>query len=45
MVKLEDLKCFDDWYYVGDIIDMDGDGWVDKETTEQLLAEYNKQYV
>lgn len=45
MITLEDLKCFDDWYYVGDIIDMDGKGWVLKEEAEQLLAEYNEQYV
>tara|TARA_R100001510_G_C7540918_1_gene128523 strand:- start:241 stop:480 length:240 start_codon:yes stop_codon:yes gene_type:complete len=30
----------DDMYYVGDIVDVDGDGWVDKETFEILLREY-----
>ena len=25
--------------YIGDIIDMDGNGWVDMETAEMLLAE------
>ena len=30
----------DDMYYIGDIVDVDGDGWVDKETFEILLREY-----
>ena len=28
-------------YYIGDIVDVDGDGWVDEETAELLLLEYN----
>ena len=28
-------------YYVGHIIDMDGDGYVDEETAELILYEYN----
>ena len=30
----------DDMYYVGDIVDVDGDGWIDKELFEILLKEY-----
>ena len=30
----------DDMYYVGDIVDVDGDGWVDKKTFEILLRQH-----
>ena len=30
----------DGMYYVGDIVDVDGDKWVDKELFEILLREY-----
>ena len=36
-----DLTLEDDKYYVGHIVDMDGDGWVDEETAELILVEYN----
>tara|TARA_B100000073_G_scaffold224697_1_gene187202 strand:+ start:284 stop:421 length:138 start_codon:yes stop_codon:yes gene_type:complete len=36
-----DLKQFEGMYYIGDIVDVDGDGWVDEETAELLLVEYN----
>ena len=42
-LTLEDLKCYDDWYYVGDIVDLDGVGWVLKEEAEAILAEYNSK--
>ena len=28
-------------YYIGDIVDVDGDGWVDEETAELILLEHN----
>lgn len=31
------LKEVDGMYYVGNIIDIDGDGWVDKETAEHII--------
>jgi hypothetical protein len=40
MVKA-DLKQFEDMYYIGDIVDVDGDGWVDEETAELILLEHN----
>ena len=40
MVKT-DLKQFEGMYYIGDIADVDGDGWVDEETAELILLEYN----
>tara|TARA_R110002012_G_scaffold209253_1_gene379595 strand:+ start:705 stop:914 length:210 start_codon:yes stop_codon:yes gene_type:complete len=30
----------DDMYYVGDIVDVDGDGWVDRETFKIFLKQY-----
>jgi hypothetical protein len=39
---LTDLKCYDDWYYVGDIIDMDGPGWVIEEEAQKIIEEYNE---
>ena len=41
LIKLEDLMCYDDLYYVGDIVDMDGNGWVNKETALDLLYNLN----
>jgi len=36
-----DLKQFEGMYYIGDIVDVDGDGWVDEETAELILLEHN----
>ena len=40
MTKTE-LKERDGMYYIGDIVDIDGDGWVDEESAELILVEYN----
>ena len=40
MTKTE-LKERDGMYYIGDIVDIDGDGWVDEEAAELILVEYN----
>lgn len=42
MVTLEDLMEMDGMYYVGDLIDMDGSGWVTKEEANKILEEINK---
>ena len=39
---LEDLTCIDDLYYVGDIANVDGSPWVDRETAELILLEFNE---
>ena len=36
-----DLKQYEGMNYIGDIVDIDGDGWVDEETAELILVEYN----
>lgn len=41
VMTLNDLRQIDDWFYVGDIIDIDGYGWVSKEDAELILLEYN----
>ena len=40
-MTLNDLRQIDDWFYVGDITDMDGNGWVTQEEAELILLEYN----
>ena len=40
MTKKE-LKERDGMNYIGDIVHIDGDGWVDEETAELILVEYN----
>ena len=40
MVK-SDLTQLDGMYYVGHLIDIDGSGYVDEETAELILLEYN----
>ena len=42
---IKDLKCYDDMYYVGDVVDIDGSGWVDLETAEKILLEFNNGVV
>lgn len=41
-IQLEDLECWDYMYYVGHLIDLDGDGWVDEETAIQILKQINQ---
>ena len=33
------MNEYEGMVYIGDIIDMDSDGWVDMETAEIILAE------
>ena len=41
IMKKTDLTQLDGMYYVGHLIDMDGSGYVDEETAELILLEYN----
>ena len=41
MIKLHDLMVYDDLYYVGHIVDLDGNDWVSAEDAELILLEYN----
>lgn len=40
-LTLSDLECYDFQYYIGHIADMDGNEWVNQETAELILLEYN----
>lgn len=37
MKHLRELKCIDEMYYVGELVDLDNDGWVDKEKAIEVL--------
>jgi hypothetical protein len=41
MNKKENFKCIDGLYYVGDIIDIDGNPWVNEEQLELIIEEIN----
>jgi len=41
MLKIADLLIYDDLYYIGHLVDRDGNDWVDQETAELILYEYN----
>ena len=45
-IKLKDLREHEGMYYIADIVDVDGSGWVDKEmalqTIEMINAEVNQ---
>ena len=41
IMKKTDLTQLDGMYYVGHLIDIDGSGYVDEETAELILLEYN----
>ena len=35
--KKEDFECYDNEYFVGHVVDIDGSPWVDEETFELIL--------
>jgi hypothetical protein len=45
MLKLNDLMEMDGLYYVGDIVELDGSGWVDKNMAQQILDQLNIDYI
>jgi hypothetical protein len=42
IVKLEDLMENDGMYYVGDIVDIDGTGWVEEPEALKVLELVNQ---
>jgi hypothetical protein len=38
-MNVNDLMNMNDMYYVGNIIDIDGDGWVSKQEAQAILDE------
>ena len=45
MLKLNNLMCYDDLYYIGDIVDVDGSGWVSKKDALDLLNSLNVDWM
>ena len=41
MVSLNDLLVHDGLYYVGHLIDLDGNDWVEEEIAQLILLEHN----
>ena len=37
MYTKDDFKCVDGFYYVGEVIDYDGNPWIDEDQLDQLL--------
>lgn len=42
MIKLEDLMQMDGLYYVGGLIDSDGNDWVSESEAMEIINELNK---
>jgi hypothetical protein len=42
MIELKDLKERDGLYYVGHIVDVDGDGWVTEDEALSIIKSYIK---
>mgnify|MGYP003348124576 CR=1 FL=1 len=46
MLKLSDLwNHHDGMYYVGDIVDLDGNNWVNKDMAQQIIDQLNIDYI
>jgi hypothetical protein len=41
MFTKNNFPKYDGLYYVGDVVDVDGDGWVDEEQLELIIEELN----
>ena len=39
----QDFKCLDGLYYIGNILDIDGNPWVDEEQLELIIEEINNK--
>lgn len=45
IIRLTDLMECEGMYYVGDLVDMDGSNWVDKQMAQQILDQLNVDWV
>jgi len=43
MYTKDDFMCVDGFYYVGDVLDVDGNPWVDEDQLEKIIDELNNQ--
>ena len=40
LIQLSDLNHYDDMYYVGDLVDLDGNNWVKKDMAQKITMPY-----
>jgi len=41
LIKITDLPAADYMFYIGDLVEVDGDGWVSEDAALALLTELN----
>ena len=41
LIKITDLPAADYMFYIGDLVEVDGSGWVDEDAALALLTELN----
>jgi len=41
-MTLQDLPQYNEFYYVGNIVEMSGSNWVEQDVAELILEEYNR---
>jgi len=41
-MQLKDLEYYDEMYYIGHLVDVDGDGWVNEENAQKILDQINQ---
>ena len=42
-ITLNDLNCYDNMYYIGDLIDNDRDGWVFENQAIEIIKYINNK--
>ena len=45
LIQLSDLNHYDDMYYVGDLVDLDGNNWVNKEMAQKIIDQLNVDWM
>ena len=41
LIKITDLPAADYMFYIGDLVEVDGDGWVSEDAALALITELN----
>ena len=45
LIQLSDLNHYDEMYYVGDLVDLDGNNWVNKEMAQKIIDQLNVDWM
>jgi hypothetical protein len=45
ILTLKDLKCVDGFYYIGHLVDVDGNPWVEEVDAQAILDQLNIDWV